>query len=161
MDEEREEAVGTVHSINVSDGGVPKRPVDSAALTVNGLVGDTQAELEVHGGPERALSLFSLEVISMLQEEGHPIEPGSTGENITISGMDWSHVVPGTRLHIGDEVQVEISNFAPPCKTIIDSFVDGEFVRISHRLHPDQSRVYARVLKTGMIRQGDAISIGR
>ena len=37
-----------------------------------------------HGGPERALCLFSLERILELQAEGHPIFPGAAGENITI-----------------------------------------------------------------------------
>ena len=50
------------------------------------------------GGPLAALCLYSLEVIQALQAEGHSIFPGSVGENITLSHLDWSRVTPGVRL---------------------------------------------------------------
>ena len=52
---------------------------------------------KVHGGPERAVSLFSLEVIRRLQDEGHPIYPGATGENLTVAGLDWAALAAGTQ----------------------------------------------------------------
>jgi MOSC domain-containing protein YiiM len=79
---------GRVARLNVSDGGVPKLPVAEARLTPTGLVGDRQRFPLIHGGPDRALSLFSLEIIERLRAEGHPIEPGSTGENLTVAGLD-------------------------------------------------------------------------
>ncbi len=53
--------------ISVSPGGVPKRPVPSARVTALGLEGDVQGDREHHGGPERALCLFSQERIRALQ----------------------------------------------------------------------------------------------
>ena len=44
-----------IHQISISDGGVPKLPVDSAAVTAMGLEGDRHNDTEIHGGPTRAL----------------------------------------------------------------------------------------------------------
>jgi MOSC domain-containing protein YiiM len=76
--------------ISLSPGGVPKRAVPSARVTTLGLEGDVQRDREHHGGPERAFCLFSQERIRALQAEGHPVTPGSIGENVTLEGLDWS-----------------------------------------------------------------------
>jgi MOSC domain-containing protein YiiM len=147
---------GWVASLNVSNGGVPKRPISEVRITRNGIEGDRQRDLRYHGGPERAVSMFSLERIQALQTEGHPIDAGTTGENITVGGLDWDRVLPGSRLRIG-EVELEITAFAAPCKTIRRSFVGEAFVRMSQRVHPGFSRVYARVSREGSVRVGDAV----
>jgi MOSC domain-containing protein YiiM len=100
-----------------------------------------------------------LERIRELQQEGHPIEPGTVGENITLEGVDWELVVPGARIRLGNEVLLEVASFTSPCKTIQESFMDGRFVRISQKLHPGWSRVYARVLREGEIRFGDHVEV--
>jgi MOSC domain-containing protein YiiM len=148
-----------VHQLNCSRGGVPKLPVEEARLTRDGLAGDRQAKPFIHGGPERALSLYSLELIERLRVEGHPISPGSAGENVTVAGLDWSRLSPGTRLRIGDEVVVEITKYANPCRTITQSFAGGDFKRISQKLRPGESRLYARVLSEGIVRAGQRVCV--
>ena len=101
--------------ISVSPGGVPKRPVASARVTPMGVQGDAQRDRTHHGGPDRALCLFSQERIRALQIEGHPIQPGSIGENLTIEGIDWTHVTPGVCLRLGDKVLVEVTRYTSPC----------------------------------------------
>jgi len=128
-------------------------------VTDLGLVGDSHNFPEIHGGPERALCLFSLERILELQGEGHPIFPGSVGENVTISGLDWALIEPGTQLSLGDEVVVEVTRYTTPCNSIPDSFCDGNFARISQKLHPGFSRVYARVLQAGRLRIGEPVRL--
>lgn len=147
-----------VAQINVSNGGVPKLPVPSADVNERGIVTDRQADSRYHGSPEQALCLYSLELIEALQGEGHPIKPGSAGENITASGLDWQLVVPGCRLRIG-EVLAEATDWAPPCQKNARWFSDGDVTRISHELHPGWSRIYARVLEGGSIKQGDSIEL--
>lgn len=148
-------STGRVVQINVApEGGVPKRPVLAALLTAHGVAGDRQLDLKHHGGPERAVCLFGQERIAALAAEGHPIAPGSTGENLTIAGLAWDELQPGSRLAIGDGVILEISGPAPPCSTIAASFCDGAFTRISEKLHPGWSRLYARVLVEGLVREG-------
>ena len=150
---------GVIHQINVSGGGVPKLPVPEAEVTVNGVSGDRQRDRRVHGGPERAVCLFSLEVIESLRTEGHPIAPGTVGENVTLSGLDWTLVQPGTRLRLGEGVLLEVTRYTAPCTNIRASFRDEDFSRISVKLHPTESRVYTRVLAPGRIRAGDMVTI--
>jgi MOSC domain-containing protein YiiM len=144
----------------MSKGGVPKLPVPQANVTTLGLEGDVQKDKRYHGGPERALCLFSIQLIHALQLEGHAIQPGSTGENLTLSMTHYDQLQPGDILYIGNEVVLQVTSYAAPCKTIKASFIDEAFTRISEKLHPGQSRLYARVLHTGEIRQGDAVRQG-
>ena len=150
---------GAIHQLSCSAGGVPKLPVPEAQLTRTGFVGDAQANRRFHGGPERALCLYSLEKIEELQAEGHAIYPGSTGENVTITGLDWGKLKPGDRLRLGNEVMIEISSYTAPCKNIAASFVKGEFTRISQKLHPGDARLYARVLREGRLVAGSPIEV--
>ena len=148
-----------LHQISISDGGVPKLPVAEARLTVNGVAGDRQRNLEAHGGVDRAICLFSLEVIEALQAEGHAIRPGSSGENLTIAGLDWPKLLPGDRLRIGDTVLLEMLSYTSPCKYNAQWFANGDFSRISQKLHPGWSRLYARVLAEGVVRPGDRVMV--
>jgi MOSC domain-containing protein YiiM len=150
---------GHIFQLNCSDGGVPKLAVREAVLTPTGLIGDRQAHPKIHGGPERALCLFALEHILALQAEGHPIYPGSVGENVTVAGLDWATLTPGQRLALGEEVLIEITSYAGPCQNIQASFVDHEFKRISQKIHPGQARLYARVLQTGRLAVGQTVRV--
>jgi MOSC domain-containing protein YiiM len=62
-------------------------------------------------------------------------------------------------MKLGAEVLLEVASFTSPCKTIKESFIDGRFVRISQKLHPGWSRVYARVLSEGEVRFGDSVEL--
>ena len=150
---------GIVVSINLSGGGVPKKRVPDAKVSLFGLHGDAHDDTENHGGADRAVCIYALERIHALQAEGHPIDVGTAGENVTVEGLDWDMVVPGARMKLGAEVLLEIASFTGPCKTIKESFIDGRFVRISQKLHPGWSRVYARVLSEGEIRFGDSVEV--
>jgi MOSC domain-containing protein YiiM len=151
--------IGTLVSINVSRGGVPKSRVNGAQVAQLGLLGDGQDDIKHHGGPERAVCVYSLERIRSLQAEGHPIDVGTVGENVTVEGVNWDLVVPGVHLRLGDEVRLEVVSFTDPCKTIKGSFRDGKFVRIAQKLHPGWSRVYAKVLREGQIHFGDTVEV--
>ena len=150
----RAREAGRIASLNVSPGGVPKLPVSEARLGVTGLSGDRQRNRRIHGGPMRALCLYSLECIAALRREGHPIVPGSAGDNVTLEGIDWARMVPGVRLALGD-AEIEITAFTEPCRVIRHSFSDEDPWRIGQDAHPGWSRVYARVRAEGSLRVGD------
>ncbi|MHB1095815.1 MAG: MOSC domain-containing protein [Gemmatimonadaceae bacterium] len=150
---------GVIVSINISRGGVPKRPVAVARVSADGLDGDGQRDRRHHGGPDRALCLYSMERIEALRREGHNIAPGTTGENLTIRGLDWDTITPGVQLQAGG-VTMEVTAYASPCKSIRPSFADGNSNRMSQQLHPGWSRVYARVVGSGELRVGDAVGPG-
>lgn len=148
---------GRIVQISMSSGGVPKRAVPEALVTALGLVGDGHRDLEHHGGPERAVCLFSIEQIQELQGEGHAIAPGALGENVTVEGLDWSRVGPGARLALGAEVVIEVTRYTSPCVNIAPIFRDRDYSRVSQKKNPGRSRVYARVLTPGLIREGDLV----
>jgi MOSC domain-containing protein YiiM len=137
--------------------GVPKRRVASATVTVLGLDGDGHRNTEHHGGVERAVCLYAIEQIEALRAEGHAVAPGALGENVTVAGLDWRTVGPGARLRLGDEVVLEVTRYTSPCVTIAPLFHGRDVSRVSHKRHPGWSRVYARVLVPGTIREGDPV----
>ncbi len=151
--------LGRIAQLSVSPGGVPKTAVPSARVGPLGLEGDAHRDLAHHGGPERAVCLYALEAIEALQLEGHRIEPGAIGENVSVEGLEWSLVRPGARLRLGAEVVVEVTRYTSPCANIRPVFVDGEYSRVSEKRHPGWSRVYARVVATGTVKTGDAVEL--
>jgi len=154
---------GRVVSVNVSPGGVPKLPVTAAWVGRLGLDADAHNEPEpVHGGPDQAVSLYSVEAIARVAADGHQAFPGAYGENLTIAGIDWGALRAGDRLEIGDDgLSIELTDMAGPCQTIAHWFVDRRIARISPNLHPEDARWYARVLAEGRVAPGDRVAIER
>jgi MOSC domain-containing protein YiiM len=152
-------ATGRIVQVSVSDGGVPKRAVPAARITELGVEGDRQASPEIHGGPERAVCLFSMERIRDLQAEGHAIAAGTVGENLTVEGIEWESVRPRSRILLGDDVALEVTRYTSPCFKIKTAFKGGDYGRISQKAHAGWSRVYARVLVPGTVRAGDAVRV--
>jgi MOSC domain-containing protein YiiM len=150
---------GRVLQVSVSDGGVPKLPVARAWVSRFGVEGDRQRHDTVHGGPHRAVALFAIEAIERVQADGHPIEPGSVGENLTTTGVELALLPVGTRLAIGDRLILELAGPDNPCDEIKASFRDGKSGRISILTHPTDSRMYARVLEEGEVRPNDPIRV--
>lgn len=149
-------AEARIFQLSASPGGVPKRALPHAHAGELGLVGDSVNHPKVHGGPDRAVCLYSLERILALQAEGHEVFPGALGENITTVGLDFADLRPGDRLAMG-EVLLEVTRYTTPCSTIAH-FLSGRFDRIHQDKHPGWSRVYARVLRGGRLAPGMPIA---
>ena len=149
-----------VHQISISQGGVPKLPIPRARITTNGVEGDVQANREHHGGPERAVCLFALSIIDDLRAQGHPIVPGSAGENLTLADItceQWGSVQPGARLKFSGGVELEIASYCQPCSKIRESFREGQILLIKQAVNPGRSRVYARVITEGAVATGESV----
>ena len=149
---------GTVVQINRSGGGVPKHPVDRVAVAFSGLDGDVQQNRRHHGRPWQAVCLWSAEVIEDLHAEGHPIGFGSAGENLTVRGLDWSSLSPGSQLLAGTSL-LQVTSYAIPCVKNARWFSDLDFGRMSHETRPGRSRLYASVVAEGVVAVGDAIVV--
>lgn len=148
--------MGRIVQLSVSRGGVPKLPIAEARVGTYGIEGDRQRWKKIHGGPRRALCLFSADVIEELRAEGHPITAGATGENVTIAGVDWASIGGGTRLALG-EVIAEVTLAAEPCKQIAAAFLQRDFRRID--VSRGVTRWYARVVREGIVRVGDRVAV--
>lgn len=145
-----------IFHLAISDGGAPKNAIREGVVGETGIAGDRQKHTKIHGGPMRALCLYSLELIQKLQAEGHPIYPGSAGENVTISGLDWSALRAGTRLALGDEVEVELTWVSEPCKNISESFIGRQFKRLEE---PGEMRWYCKILRPGTLRIAQPVRV--
>ncbi len=156
--EQFEPMVGSVGSLQASSGGVPKLAITEAVVGPGGIDGDGQNNRRNHGRPWQALCLYSSDLLDVLRTEGHPIVPGGAGENVTISGVDWSRMRGGLTIEIGD-VRLRTSSPAAPCHKIGDCFVERDWNRIDHVDRPGWSRWYASVLTGGTIVPGDRITI--
>lgn len=149
---------GVVVSVNVSDGGLPKQPVERALVSADGVAGDRQRNLEHHGGAARALCVYSADLIDALRAEGHAIVVGAAGENLTVRGVPWAAMTVGTRFRAG-EVEAEVTGYANPCHHLRPYFANEAITRISQKVHPGWSRLYARVLRGGVVAAGSAFTL--
>lgn len=140
---------GTILAVCLGPGGIPKHSVPEARATANGLAGDKQRYTKIHGGPNRALCLFSSADYASLRRDGVPCEmPGTFGENVLVEGLDFAQLLPGEELALGDEVVIELFDVREPCGTL--KSVDARFPN----LMLGRSGFVCRVLREGLLRPG-------
>lgn len=97
--------------------GFVKEPVaaESVEVTAVGIAGDGQADLTVHGGPDKAVYCYPADHWPWWErEKALACKPATFGENLTIEGCDESAVAIGDRFHWG-EVVLEVSQPRAPC----------------------------------------------
>jgi MOSC domain-containing protein YiiM len=153
---------GRVTSVNVSQGGVPKRPVPRAWVDRNGLDTDGHFEPEpIHGGASQAVCVYTMESIARVAADGHRAFPGAFGENLTLEGIELGELASGDRLRIGADLVIEITSHAAPCQTQGHWFIDRRIARISPKTHPDDARWYAGVVTEGWVAPGDVVEVER
>ncbi|HYK17952.1 MAG TPA: MOSC domain-containing protein [Bryobacteraceae bacterium] len=159
-------AQGHILQINISPGGIPKRPILEAVVTREGIRGDAWAHPEFHGGPNQALLLITSEGIAELVSQGFPLYAGALGENLTTVGLDRRQMRPGQRYRAG-EVLLELTKPRSPCGAL-SVYGPG----IQHAVYDAQVRAgdtqsprwglggfYARVIQPGVIRPHDIITL--
>ena len=95
--------------------------------------------------------------MTMLQEQGHPIHPGTTGENLLVDGLPAGSLEPGNRSPIG--AMMRITTDAPPCKTIQSLVSTTNSKRSATKLTKGVTRWYAEVLEEATVNLGDPVSI--
>ncbi len=155
---------GLIVQINVSHGGVPKRPVSEAVVTPHGIQGDSWAHPQIHGGPRKALLILCAETVDELRAEGYPVFPGALGENLTVRGLNRQQLRSGQRYRAG-EVWFELTTVRSPCSTldvygpsIKDALYDMN-VKSGDATSPRWARggFYAAVTRPGVLRPGDQV----
>jgi MOSC domain-containing protein YiiM len=157
---------GSILQINVSPGGVPKRAIGEVTVTAAGIVGDSWAHPDIHGGPRQALLLIGAESIEELIALGFPLFFGALGENLTTRGLDRRQMRFGQRYRIGD-VLIELTKMRGPCSTLdvygpgIQRAVYDAQVKAGDASSPrwGLAGFYAAVLQGGVIRPGDRIAL--
>lgn len=138
--------------------GIYKSPVAGpVAVTTNGLEGDGQADLKNHGGVDKALYVYTLENYRFWENElGLPEQPfGQFGENLTVTQM------PDEAVHIGDvfgigAIVAQVTQPRVPCHKLGIRFGLPQFP--ARFLPSGRCGFYLRVLDTGVLQAGDAIT---
>jgi MOSC domain-containing protein YiiM len=157
--------VARLVQVNVSLGGVPKRPIPRGEVTFTRVRGDDWNDKKHHGHRDQAVCLFSVEMLKRLCDEGFPLFPGALGENFTTEGLDYHTVRPGQAYRVGKEVVIRITRVRTPCRTIavygeglLRAMFDAE-VRRGNADTPlwGKSGFYAEVLREGTVFPGDEI----
>jgi len=155
---------GVIIQVNVSLGGIPKRPIAAGTLTPQGLVGDAWAHPLIHGGLRQAVLLVASESIDELRARGYPLFYGALGENLTTRGLDRRQMRIGHQLRAGTAV-LEITKVRSPCSALdiygaaIKQDIYDRSVSAGDASSPrwGMSGFYARVLEPGAVHPGDPI----
>lgn len=140
-----------VVSINISDKkGMRKKPVNSVIIKENfGIDGDAHASEKWH----RQISLLALESIKKMQSMGLDVTSGDFAENITTEGINLPVLPIGTKMSIGENVEIEVSQIGKICHTRCAIYTQaGDCVM-------PKEGIFAKILKGGIVKKGDKIIV--
>ena len=113
-----------------------------------GFVGDAHA-----GDWHRQVSLLAMESISKIRNKGIDVAPGDFAENITTTGIEIWQLELGTRLAVGDEAELEITQIGKECHDRC-----AIYHQVGDCVMPREG-IFARVLRGGKVKPGDSIRV--
>ncbi len=141
---------GRIKAISVSkEKGVQKTNVPKAELQADfGIVGDAHA-----GNWHRQVSLLAVESIDKMVAKGAKVAPGNFAENITTEGINLFELSIGSKLKLGESVELEVTQFGKKCHSRCEIFE-----QVGDCIMPREG-VFAKVIKAGQINVGDVIEV--
>jgi MOSC domain-containing protein YiiM len=132
--------------------GTKKTPVAEITIKENyGVVGDAHADSQTH----RQISLLAIESIDKMRAKGFSLQPGDFAENITTQGVDLASLPVGTRIRVGKEVVLEMTQIGKECHAAC-----AIRQQVGDCIMPREG-VFARVIRGGRASPGDTIKISR
>ncbi|MBE9540971.1 MAG: MOSC domain-containing protein [Deltaproteobacteria bacterium] len=114
-----------------------------------GLIDDAHSDCHTH----RQVSLLAIESIDKMRAMGLDLVPGDFAENLTTEGLDLVVLPIGTRLAVGEEVVLEVTQIGKECHTGC-----AIFKQVGKCIMPKEG-VFAKVIRGGEIKQGDSICV--
>lgn len=139
--------------------GIYKTPVAGRVMlrTLN-LDGDRQADLTVHGGPEKAAYAYPSEHYAYWRDEllGTELPRGMFGENFTTEGLDESHVHVGDRFRVG-AAEVTVTQPRMPCYKLGIRFGRSDILK--RFLASGRTGLYFSVRREGEVGAGDEFEL--
>ena len=127
--------------------GTRKKVVGQCQVVDGGLVGDAHAECGTH----RQVSLLAIESIDKMRALGLKVGPGSFAENLTTEGIDLVSLPVGTRISIGKDVVLEVTQIGKECHTPC-----AIYRQAGTCVMPTEG-IFGRVIRGGTVKTGDAI----
>ena len=140
---------GTIYAISISEErGTLKKEVPVCRVTPEGLEGDGHA-----GDWSRQITVLNYESLRKSNEENKlSMGPGDFAENILIEGLDFGEISEGTRISLGEEAVIEVSQIGKPDHPSVVTKTFGV------SLLPKEG-LFCRVVTPGEIRKGDSAGI--
>jgi MOSC domain-containing protein YiiM len=140
--------------------GIFKEPVTGrVGVRRLNVQGDGQADLRVHGGPDKAVYAYDLSGYEYWRRElSRDLPFGQFGENLTVEGMPETEVSIGDVLRVGTAV-LQVTQPRSPCGKLVMKMGLPGFAK--DFLRSERTGFYLRVLEEGEVGAGDAISVVR
>lgn len=142
---------GVVAALSVSERkGTSKKNVNSVKLIPDyGIEGDAHA-----GKWHRQVSFLALESIQKMRDKGLPkLRPGAFAENITTEFLDLPALAIGTKIQIGSDTELEVTQIGKECHSKC-----AIYNAIGDCVMPSEG-IFAVVVKGGFIQKGDSVKI--
>jgi MOSC domain-containing protein YiiM len=130
--------------------GTKKKDVGEGLLKADfGLVGDAHADCCTH----RQVSLLAVESIDKMRALGLDVNPGDFAENLTTEEIDLISLPVSTRISVGKQIVLEITQIGKECHTGC-----AIYRQVGKCIMPEEG-VFARVIRGGPVRAGDQIKV--
>lgn len=152
----KEQMIQKAHKSGLT--GIYKTPVSGPVqLALLGFTGDAVVDSKNHGGPDQAVYVYTdLDYAFWATELGRSLDPGTFGENLTISDLESAHLHIGDILRVG-EVLLQVTAPRIPCSTLAARMGDTSFVKRFRAA--ERPGVYCRVMQTGQVKAGDPVEL--
>ena len=161
---------GTVLSVNVGrpreierngrseTSGIWKTPVDGPVRAEGlNLAGDEQADLDVHGGYDKAVYAYAIEDLAWWEGQlDREIGPGVFGENLTVESVELANALVGERWRLGT-AELEVSEPRLACWKLGVRMGDPTFPAAFNR--EGRTGTYLRIIGAGDIESGDTVDV--
>jgi MOSC domain-containing protein YiiM len=130
--------------------GTKKKDVKEGLLEADfGLVGDAHADCCTH----RQVSLLAVESIDKMRALGVDVNPGDFAENLTTEEIDLISLPVGTRISVGKQIVLEITQIGKECHAGC-----AIYRQVGKCIMPEEG-IFARVIRGGPVRAGDQIKV--
>ena len=141
---------GRIKAISISEErGTQKVNVPEAELKADfGIVGDAHAD-----NWHRQISLLAIESIDKMTAKGAKVSPGSFAENITTEGLNLLGLSVGSKLKLGESVELEVTQFGKQCHSRCEIFE-----QVGDCIMPREG-IFAKVISPGRVNVGDVIEV--
>lgn len=146
----------TIHGKQVETGIFKQRVDGPVRVSSLNLEGDGQADLTVHGGPDKAVYFYTWESILYWRQQLHreDLGAGSFGENLTVDALSETDVAIGDEFAIGSACLV-ITQPRLPCYKLALALETPSIPKTF--LESGRTGFYARVIREGVLQAGDPI----
>jgi MOSC domain-containing protein YiiM len=137
-------------SVNISEKkGEKKHNIGTGhALIDQGLEHDAHIGMQI-----RQISLLAAESVEKIRQKGLNVDYGDFAENLTTQGIELYTLPLGTKMKVGKEVLLEVTQIGKTCLTPC-----AIFYAVGDCVMPREG-IFVRVLSEGMITVGDEIKI--